>query len=240
VSRDALECVSTVFFLWIFVGTSFLNAHPDPNFYKDYAKVLNGYVYSDGMVDYQGLQQHRKPLDRFINSIADIKKDDYHRWNKNAQMVFLINVYNALTLQVILDHYPIQSSFLKGLLYPKNSIRQIAGVWDELMFTVMEEEVTLNHIEHEVLRPLFNEPRIHMALVCASISCPPLRSKPYTAEGLEKQLAAQSRVFLLNPDNFRVDDAQETVFLSEIFEWFGEDFITKYGQLDDKAEGGHL
>ena len=143
-------------------------------------------------------------------------------------MAFWINVYNALTLKAIVDHYPIQSSFLKSFVYPRNSIRQIPGVWDKLTFSVMGRDMTLDEIEHRVLRARFNEPRIHMALVCAAKGCPPLRNEQYTAAKLERQLDDQTNRFLSNAKKFRIDRENKTVYLSPIFDWFGDDFIKTY------------
>jgi hypothetical protein len=102
---------------------------------------------------------------------------------------------------------------------------------------VLGEEITLDHIEHEVLRKEFNEPRIHVALVCAAMGCPPLRNEPFTGEDLDTQLDDQSKTFLANPEKFRIDRDAGTVYLSSIFEWFGEDFVMTY--KPDEGYSGH-
>ena len=109
------------------------------------------------------------------------------------------------------------------------NIRQIAGVWDELQFTIMGRKMTLDAIEHDTLRAKFNEPRIHMALVCAAMGCPPLRNRAYTGKELDSQLDDQAMRFLKNPDKFRIDRTGGHIYLSSIFKWFGEDFIRNYG-----------
>jgi hypothetical protein len=96
--------------------------------------------------------------------------------------------------------------------------------------------MTLDEIEHNVLRKEFNEPRIHMALVCAAMGCPPLRTEPYEGAKLDQQLNDQARVFLANPKKFRLDRGQGKVYLSSIFRWFGGDFVKNYGT--DKAFPG--
>jgi len=133
-----------------------------------------------------------------------------------------------LTLKAIIDNYPIKSSWLKSRIYPKNSIRQISGVWKKLEFRVMGQNVTLWQIEHEILRKKFNEPRIHMAMVCAAMGCPPLRREPYVGNKLDEQLDDQTRQFLSNPEKFDINSSKDTVYLSEIFKWFAEDFVGKY------------
>jgi hypothetical protein len=181
------------------------------------------------MVDYKGLKARRHKLDEFASALAKHDRKDYEKWTDKAKIAFLVNAYNALTLKAIIDNYPIQSSFLRALRFPKNSIRQIPGVWDELKFTVMNEPITLDGIEHDTLRAQFNEPRIHTALVCAAIGCPPLRNEPYTAESLDAQLHDQTTRFLGNPKQFRIDRDKRIVYLSSIFKWFGNDFVKKYG-----------
>lgn len=204
--------------------------NPSSFSYRDYARVLSAFVDAEGNVDYAGLKSNRGPLDRFARQMADLSRADFDTWTEVERLAFWINAYNALTLQVILDHYPIQSSFLTSLVYPKNSIRQISGVWDKIRFEVMGQGLTLDQIEHEILRKEFNEPRIHMALVCAARGCPPLRQEPYEGARLDSQLDDQARRFLNHPGKFRIDRGQGKVYLSKIFDWFGGDFISRYSQ----------
>lgn len=196
--------------------------------YAEYAAVLAKYVNDRGMVKYSELKMHRAKLDAFVAMLGNLDPATYNALSENGKIAFWINAYNAFTLKAIIDHYPIHSSFLTSLRYPKNSIRQISGVWNGLKFTVMGKPMTLDHIEHQILRKKFHEPRIHMALVCAAMGCPPLRNKPYTGAKLEEQLENQARKFLVNPKKFRIDRANGEVYLSSIFKWFGDDFIPKY------------
>jgi hypothetical protein len=196
--------------------------------YGDYATALETYVDDRGMVDYRRLKANPKELLSYMKAIAALPRGQYEAWDDDAKIAFWLNVYNGLTLQAIIDHYPIKSSFLKSAIYPKNSIRQISGVWDKLRFTVMGRKVTLNHIEHKILRVEFNEPRIHMALVCAAVGCPRLRNEPYVGERLGEQLDDQTRDFLGSRQKFRVDRGKRTVYASPIFKWFGKDFVKTY------------
>jgi Protein of unknown function, DUF547 len=195
----------------------------------DYAAILKSYVDDRGMVDYQGLKTNRKPLDNFISSLSHFDPKLYEDWNDKEKIAFWINAYNSLTLKAIIDHYPIEASFLKSFIYPKNSIRQIPGVWDKLTFAVMGNNMTLDGIEHSTLRVKFNEPRIHMALVCAAMGCPPLRNEPYTGAKLAARLDDQATKFLKNPEKLRIDRSNNKVHLSPIFDWFGQDFVKTYG-----------
>lgn len=195
----------------------------------DYSSVLAAYVDDDGMVDYRGLKANRAKLDSFAASAGALDPKAFEDWSDEQKIAFWINAYNGFTLIAIIDNYPIKSTFLGRRLYPGNSIRQIDGVWDELKFRIMGREMTLDEIEHENLRRLFNEPRIHVALVCAAMGCPPLRNEPFTGERLDAQLDDQTRRFLGNPSKFGIDRGNKQVYFSSIFKWFGEDFGKSYG-----------
>ncbi|MBI4370984.1 MAG: DUF547 domain-containing protein [Elusimicrobia bacterium] len=190
-------------------------------------QVLQAHV-RDGRVDYKGLRSHPEALDRYLDSLAALRPAEYDSWSREAQLAFWINAYNALTVKAVLDHYPIKPSWQGWVRYPKNSIRQIPGVWDKLRFRVMEREVTLDEIEHGTLRARFKEPRVHMALVCASIGCPPLRGEAFTGTKLDAQLDDQAGRFLRSKDKFRIDRDAGVVYLSPIFQWFGGDFMQAY------------
>ncbi len=209
----------------------------DPAFsYADYAAALKTYVDDQGWVNYQRLKQNSQQLDAFASALGRLDSRLYDSWSEKQKIAFWINAYNALTLEAIITHYPIKPSFTTSLVFPKNSIRQIPGVWDELTFEVMGRKVTLDEIEHKILRAQFNEPRIHMALVCAAAGCPPLRNEPYSGEHLDHQLDDQTRRFLSNPRKFHIDRAGGRVSLSSIFKWFGEDFVKTYA-TDEKFAG---
>ncbi len=184
--------------------------------YDNYAKVLKKYVDNQGQVDYQALKQNRQPLDTFHQSIATLSPSVYESWTDNEKIAFWINIYNSLTLEAIIDNYPTKS------------IRDIPGVWKKLKFPVMGQELTLDQIEHQILRKQFDEPRIHMGLVCASIGCPLLRQEPFMGDKLDQQLDEQTRQFLALERNFKIDKNENRVYLSSIFKWFGEDFESKY------------
>ncbi|MBI4208192.1 MAG: DUF547 domain-containing protein [Deltaproteobacteria bacterium] len=196
-----------------------------------YATVLTIHLDSKGQVDYKALKEDRAPLDQFLEGIDKLDKKIYEVWTPHEKIAFWINAYNSRTLQVIIDHYPMQPGLLPSLRFPKNSIRQIPGVWDELRFPVMGQDKTLGEIEHQILRKEFSEPRIHMALVCAAKGCPPLRNEPYSGAKLSQQLDDQTRRFVSNPQKFRIDQANGTVYLSPIFKWFREDFEASYGTV---------
>ncbi|NEQ41820.1 MAG: DUF547 domain-containing protein [Okeania sp. SIO3I5] len=192
--------------------------------YQTYTSILKEYVNDQGLVDYEKLKENRQQLDEFNSAIGTVTPSTYNSWTDSEKIAFLINAYNSLTLESIIDSYPTKS------------IRRIPGVWKIRKFDVAGEKMTLDHIEHQILRKEFNEPGIHVALVCAAISCPPLRQEPYTGKQLEKQLDDQAKRFLGNSQAFRIDSENNAIYLSSIFKWFGQDFEKNYGQ-DPNIDG---
>jgi len=230
-NESKLFTIAIVIFLLIISGAdTFGEESKKESFdYESYGYILEKYVDMDGMVNYSALKADRANLDEFTKHIAEVDEKDFARWSDNEKIAFWINAYNALTLKVIIDNYPIKPSFFASLLYPVNSIRQIPGVWDKIRFPVIGNMMTLEDMEHRRLRPNFNEPRIHFALVCASRGCSPLRNRYYSADNLDSQLDGQVDKFLANKNKFRIDEADETIYLSPIFKWFAEDFEKSFG-----------
>lgn len=143
--------------------------------------------------------------------------------DREATLAYWINVYNVLAIDMVVQHHPV------------GSIRDIGSflrpVWKRPVAPVGGRPTSLDHVEHDVLRPL-GEPRIHAAIVCASLSCPPLAREPYRAERLDAQLDAGFRRWLADPrKGVRLDRASRTLHLSPIFDWFEEDFEVSGGVL---------
>ena len=205
--------------------------------YSDFAEALKINVDDVGMVNYKKLKAEPEKLLAFITELQNLDRKDFDKWDDNAKIAFWLNAYNAMTLKAIIVNYPIKSSFFKSRIYPKNSIRQIAGVWDKINFKVMGQNLTLGHIEHKILRVKFDEPGVHMAMVCAAMGCPSLRNEPYTGDKLQEQLDDQTRRFLANPAKFKIARADDRIYLSPIFKWFAADFIKKHGPK--KSIGRH-
>ena len=139
-------------------------------------------------------------------------------------MSFLINLYNAATLKLVTDNYPVKS------------IKDIGSVfkspWKQKVVRLFSEKVTLDYIEHDLLRPTFNDPRVHFAVNCASIGCPSLRAEAFQASKLDAQLNEQGRLFLRDKSKNRLDAKNKTLFLSSIFDWFKDDFTAKSGTVE--------
>jgi len=209
------------------------SARSVPPVYNDYRAALMAFVDAQGLVDYAGLREQRSYIDDFVVYLEQVSPKTYAAWPERDQIAFWINAYNALTLRAIIDHYPINPERLNGS-YPRNSIRQIPGVWDIARVNVIGESITLGYIETKHLRRDFHEPRIHVALVCAALSCPKLRREPYEGARLDAQLDDQARAFLSDPRHFRIDAANKKVRVSEIFRWYAEDFAPAGTSTKDK------
>jgi hypothetical protein len=182
--------------------------------HAEFDGVLKAYVNDEGMVDYAGLKSNRSALDGYLAKTGAVSEIDFDSWAREQRLTFLINVYNAETLKLIIDHYPVKS------------IKKIGGLfgqpWDVESVILFGKKTTLNTIEHEILRPRYKEPRVHFAIVCAAMGCPPLRNRAFTPENLDKQLDARGRLFLSQENKNKLDGS--TLFLSPIFDWFREDF----------------
>lgn len=200
-------------------------AEAEPFDYQDYADVLQAYVDARGLVDYSALQANSQQLIEFNQSLGEVAPETYAGWSESEQIAFLINAYNAFTLQSIIEQKPLP-----------DSIRDISGVWNRRKFVLAGEEKTLDNIEHDTLRKDFNEPRIHVALVCAAMSCPPLLNKPYMAATLDAQLQEQTVKFASNPQGLVLEPEENRVYLSSIFKWYGQDYEKTYG-IEDKFQG---
>lgn len=177
--------------------------------------VLNTYV-ENGQVDYVGLKSNRRELDRYLSSLAAVDERQFKTWPKTDRLAFLSNLYNAATLQLIIDHYPVKSIKDIGSFFK--------DAWKQPVVKLFGKTITLNNLEHDIIRKQFDEPRVHVVLVCAAKGCPPLRSEAYVGARLEEQMAEQMRTFLANSTKNRVSPASGKVYLSRIFKWYGKDF----------------
>ena len=180
---------------------------------RDYGRLLEAVVDPEGLVDYRALRQRRQTLDTFLKRIGSLDPQRFAAWPENEQIAFLLNAYNAFTLAAIIERDPLP-----------RSIRDIPGVWRLRTHRLMGSPLTLDAIEHRILRREYNEPRIHAALVCAARSCPPLRREPFDGERLEAQLEDQTQRWLNGPHGVVIDRGEQTVTISPIFEWFAEDW----------------
>lgn len=184
--------------------------------------ILKNYV-KDGFVEYTKLNENEKDLAKFRNYLSELNNAKIDKLSEKEKLVLWINAYNAYTIELILTNLPVKSIKKIGNL--------INGPWDQNICKVGGETYTLNHIEHKILRVEFKEPRIHFAIVCASISCPKLLSNAFTTENLEELLDEAGSDFI-NDSTKNMFDAKENVLkASKIFSWFGEDFESMNGTI---------
>jgi hypothetical protein len=193
----------------VLLAADFDHGHPA------FAKILAAHV-TNGVVDYASLKAAPSELRSYLTALSEVPRGEFDKWSREQRLAFLINLYNAATLQLIVDHYPVPSIRKIGSL--------LKGPWKQEVVGFQGGRITLDRLEHELIRPVFSEPRIHFALVCAARSCPPLRSEPFVAGRLGAQLDDQARVFLAQSDKNRIDRAAKTLWLSPIFDWYGSDF----------------
>lgn len=183
--------------------------------------MLQSHVDTAGLVDYEGFLHDSVAVNAYLYTLETHLPND--SWSKEEQLAYWINAYNAYTIRLVLDHYPVES--IKDI---KKGISFINSVWDIRFIPIGEKKMTLNRIEHGILRKRFEESRIHYAIVCASMSCPPLRNEAFVAERLDAQLTAQAKRFINDSSRNRI--SSNTLELSKIYAWFGKDF-EKNGSL---------
>ena len=191
--------------------------------HEQWGVLLNKYVNDEGDVNYKGFLDDKKALSDYLAMVSDNPPND--DWTKNEKLAYWINAYNAFTVKLIIDHYPLKSI---QDLHPTLKIPGIRTVWHKEFFKIGGEKESLNDIEHKILRKKFDEPRIHFAINCASFSCPRLLNEAYMADKLENQLAKQASYFINDPDKNKI--TSDSIELSKIFSWFRGDF-TKEGTL---------
>lgn len=182
-----------------------------------YDRLLKKHVDEKGLVDYKGFKRDEKEFNAYLDLLS--KNPPTDKWSKNEQMAYWINAYNAYTIRLILDNYPVKSIKDIG---PKNQIPFVNTPWAKKFFKIGGESMSLDNIEHGTLRKKFDDPRIHFALVCASISCPRLRNEAYTASKLDAQLDDQGSDFLNNPAKNSI--AKDKASLSKYFDWYKGDW----------------
>ena len=216
--------------------------------HSTFSRLLAQHVTPDGLVDYAGVRTARDSL--LVPYLEQLASTDPVNLSVDGRLAFWINAYNAYTLKLIIDHYPVESiNDIKPGAGPQ--IPKVNSPFQLDVGAVADTIRSLDEMEHQIIRKRFDEPRIHFALVCAAMSCPPLRDEAYTADRLEAQLNEQARVFLHKPgkNDVPTPEDDDTVRLSRIFKWFDGDFggskdsiqrfIAPYfdGEVRDQLEG---
>lgn len=186
-----------------------------------YSELLKKHVSPQGNVNYQGFLKDQKVLDSYLTKLSEQKPSK--NWSRNEKMSFWINAYNAFTIKAILNHYPI-----KSITHIK--VPGAENIWKSKFFSIGGKPMSLDEIENGILRVEFDDPRIHFAINCASISCPILLNEAYTAERLNVQLTEQTKKFLKDSTKNQLSENQ--VKLSSIFDWFKSDFTKNVSLID--------
>ena len=175
-----------------------------------WSTALKEHVDEAGHVNYTKWKEDTTLLDDYITSLEENPPAEF--WSRNDSLAYFINAYNAVTVKLILDHYPLKS------------IRKLITPWRFKRFELEGEKISLNHIEHQILRKM-NEPRIHFAINCASASCPKLFNTAFYAHTMEEQLEEATTLFINDP--LRNQLSKKEMAISRIFQWFASDFGTK-------------
>ncbi len=184
--------------------------------------LLKKHVDKNGWVDYEGLKDNEAKLDSYLSAVAAAP---FNEFGRDEKLALLINGYNASTLKLILDHMP-----MKSIMDIPESER-----WDAIRCTIGGHKLSLNQIEHEQIRPKFAEPRVHFALVCAAVGCPPLRNEAYVANRIEEQLQEQTEYVHHHKTWFTFDTSSNKLELTKLYNWYGDDFEQVAGSVSQFA-----
>jgi hypothetical protein len=216
-----------IFLIGIFFCKATVQAGPVD--YRLYAELLKKHV-KNGVVNYQGFKQDEATLDRFLKVLENT---DLKTLSGQDKFAFYINTYNAWTIKLILTGYP-------GIQSIKDLGSLLQSPWKKKIVRVGGDVITLDNVEHDILRATYQDPRIHFAVNCASKGCPILISEPYIPEKLDRQLTQSTINFINDPKRNRLQG--NTLYVSSIFKWFKEDFhegivpfFLQYAQGDLKA-----
>ncbi len=200
------------FFALLFASVSLARAEHSPKWVQTYSGLLGKYVTSSG-VRYAAWKNNAADMQAIQQVVDGITQEKISGLNKKEQLAFYINAYNAWILHEALGKYPTKS--VKDLLFTFFTGQRIK---------VAGEEMSFNRLEKDIIRPKFNEPRIHFALNCASRSCPPLQPEPFRADKLEAQLENLSVGFVNSPKGVDYNAGKKTAAISTIFNWYKDDF----------------
>lgn len=213
--------------LFVILASGIILGQSKPPAHEIYNRLLKKNVSADGKVNYKAFMKDSVELNNYLRLLSTHPPDE-KTWSKYEQMAYWINAYNAFTIKLITKYYPVKS--IKDI----GSSIQIPFVntpWDIKFIRIGKDKMDLNNIEHGKLRKRFDDPRVHMALVCASKSCPILLNEAYDARHLDEQFAKQTKAFLTDP--FRNKISPDKPQLSMIFKWYGMDFNKNGGSVRD-------
>ncbi len=188
--------------------------------HDDWDALVKQHVNEVGWVDYKGFMADSTKLQNYLDLLRS-SHPNKKNWSRNEQLAYWINAYNAFTVKLILDYYPVES--IKDI---KSGIPFVSSVWDIEFIEIEDQIYSLNNIEHGIIRPKFNEERIHFAVNCASYSCPKLLNEAFCAEHLDQQLDKVTKSFINNPEKNNIKE--DRVEISKLLSWYWGDFKKKY------------
>ena len=189
--------------------------------------VINGGQVTQ--VDYDGFLDQRSELQEYLMNLSEIQKVDFDGWGEGTRLAFLINAYNAWTIELVLTRYP-----------NLRSIRQIGllpiSAWRKDIVELFDTKYSLDEVEHGMIRAegIYNEPRIHFAVNCAAIGCPALRPEAFVGEKLEEQLEESTKLFLADKTRNYSDGGK--LYISSVFDWYGQDFEKGWQGINSVAQ----
>lgn len=198
-------------------GIGNVQSDSKPVSHSGWDSLLKKHVNNDGMVDYKGMMADSTELKEYLNLLSNNHPNESN-WTKDERLAYWINAYNAFTVKLIIDYYPVES--IKDIGSSIN-IPFVSTPWDIKFIEIEGEEYDLNNLEHGIIREEFEEPRIHFALVCAAMSCPKLRNEAYTADKLDAQLEDEAKDFF-NSEKNKISPDKAT--LSKLMKWYSGDF----------------
>jgi hypothetical protein len=202
--------------------------------FRIWDELLQRYVDDLGRVNYRRWKAEGADVLRvWLESLAEVDLADFT--DADARLALWLNAYNAIAISQVLEVYPIASIRPKVLGIP--NWLSFLDFFTRSNTIIGGKKYSLNQIEHAILRPEFAEPRIHFALVCASVGCPLLRRGAYFPESVRTQLEADASRFIHNPDKVRYDAQKKTLYLSKIFKWYEEDFVKAAGSVAEYVRG---
>jgi hypothetical protein len=206
----------TIFSIWIAIvilltGSFPVSGQESKADHSAWNRLLMSYVNQQGMVNYKGMLSIKPNLDHYLTYLSGNIPND--SWPEEEKLAYWINAYNAFTVSLILEHYPLKS------------IMDIDKAWDQKFIHLDGGLYSLNQIEHEIIRKEFDEPRIHFVLVCAAVSCPILLNEAYDPQNLEKQMQKQGEQFINDSKKNKIGPHGAKV--SQVFNWFKDDFTKK-------------
>ena len=210
--------------------------------HERFDRVLARYVNEQGRVEYSELNVDQDDLDAYFRLLERYGPDRNPELfpTESSRLAYWINAYNAATIKTVLHYYPLDSVLdvkKPALMF---FLPRAAGFFVFQKVRLGGEETSLYNLENDIIRKRFDEPRIHFALNCASLSCPELPRRAFTADNLESELEREARKFLSQSRNLRIDHETQTIYLSEIFDWYRDEFVSWFRQHSSNQTGGLL